>query len=116
MTTTPTATQVADILGNARAHIVEYGFCKKYLYDTNSKQPLNERAVDLDGAILVAVHGTPRHPGDDPLVQAAVAAVLDRTNAPALGTWCDYRRNGKKKAIALLRDAEERLRRTAAAA
>lgn len=109
-------TEVADVLAAARAHIVRYGFCKKYLYNTSQARagcPLDRCEVDLDGAIGVAVHGTPLHLGRDPLTQAATAAVLDRVDAPSLATWCDYRGNGKAQAIALLRAAEERLRRAA---
>jgi hypothetical protein len=68
----------------------------------------------LDGAINVAVHGTPLHLGRDPLTQAAVAAVVERIDAPSLATWCDYKGNGKARAINLLRDTEARLRRAAA--
>lgn len=116
-TTTPTATEVADVLDRARAHLVRHGFCKHYLFNTTQFRngtPLNQCAVDLDGAITVAVHGTPRHLGRDPLTRAAVAAVQARISAPSLATWCDYKGNGKQQAIALLRDTADRLRRTAA--
>jgi hypothetical protein len=112
--TEPTLLEIADVLDKARAHIVRYGFCKKYLYSTQQARAglrIDRCAVDLDGAINVAVHGTPLHLGRDPLTRAAVEAVLARTDAPSLATWCDYKGNGTARAIALLRDTEERLRR-----
>jgi hypothetical protein len=114
--TAPTDTEIADVLDKARAHIVEVGFCKKYLYSAsqaNNGLPLERCAVDLVGAINVAVHGTPRHVGGDPLTWAAEKAVEDRIDAPSISTWCDYKGNGKDKAIALLRDTADRLRRRA---
>lgn len=118
MTTTaaPTDIEIADILDKARAHIVRFGFCKKYLYNArqaSNGMPLNECEVDLDGALNVAVHGTPLHLGRDPLTRAAVEAVLARIDAPSLATWCDYKGNGKVQAIALLRSTADRLRRSA---
>jgi hypothetical protein len=116
-TTTPANTEIAEVLDKARAHIVRHGFCKKYRLH-NARQasngmPLPECEVDLDGAICVAVHGTPLHLGRDALTRAAVAAVLARIDAPSLATWCDYRGNGKHQAITLLRDTADRLRRRA---
>lgn len=115
-TTTPTGTEVADILDKARAHIVAVGFCKKYLYSASQAGnglPLKQCAVDLVGAINVAVHGTPRHVGGDPLTWAAEKAVEDSIDAPSISTWCDYKGNGKQQAIDLLRDTADRLRRRA---
>jgi hypothetical protein len=112
--TEPTLTEIADILDTARAHMVAVGFCKKYLYNTQQNRAgvrLDRCAVDLDGAINVAVHGTPLHLGRDPLTRAVVEAVLARTSAPSLATWCDYKGNGTAAAIALLRDTAARLRR-----
>jgi hypothetical protein len=115
-TTAPTDTEIADVLDKARAHIVRYGFYKKYLYNANQASkgmPIADCEVDLDGAICVAVHGTPLHLGRDPLTQAAVEAVLARIDAPSLATWCDYKGHGKHQAITLLRDTADRLRRRA---
>lgn len=117
--TAPTATEIAEVLGRARAHIVRVGFCKKYWWNTRQERdgtPLELCAVDLDGAITTAVHGTPHHLGQDPLTRAAVAAVLGQVDAPSLGAWCEYRGNGRAQAIALLRRTEERLRVIARAA
>ncbi|WP_329376163.1 DUF6197 family protein [Streptomyces sp. NBC_01483] len=114
--TVPTTLEIADVLGKARAHIVMVGFCKKYLYATQQARAglrIDRCAVDLDGAINVAVHGTPLHLGRDPLTRAAVEAVVARIAAPSLATWCDYKGNGKAQAITLLRDTEDRLRRRA---
>jgi hypothetical protein len=117
-TTAPTATEIADVLDRARAHIVAVGYYKPYLYNghqASSGLPLNRCQVDLIGAINVAVHGTPRHVGGDPLTWAAEKAVEARIDAPSVSTWCDYKGNGKAQAIALLRDTADRLRRTEAA-
>ncbi|MFD9284880.1 hypothetical protein ACFWD7_48030 [Streptomyces mirabilis] len=110
--TTPTLAEIADILDTARAHIVRVGFCKKYLYSTpqqaNGLAP--ERcAVDLPGAIAVAVHGTPLHPVT-PLTAAVEQAVAARITAPSLAAWCDYKGNGKQQALDLLRATADRLR------
>jgi hypothetical protein len=113
-TLAPTDTAIADILDKARAHIIRVGFCKKYLYSAtqaNNGLPLAKCAVDLVGAINVAVHGTPRHVGGDPLTWAAEQAVAARIDAPSISTWCDYKGNGKEQAITLLRDTADRLRR-----
>ncbi|MFE4818544.1 hypothetical protein ACFRFU_19355 [Streptomyces sp. NPDC056704] len=111
--TAPTLTEIADYLDKARAHIVRVGFNKKYLFNTRQHRggiPLDRCAVDLDGAIGVAVHGTPLHLGRDPLTQAVVEAVLARITAPSLAAWCDYKGNGKAQAIDLLRETADRLR------
>lgn len=113
-TTTPTRDQVADVLDTARAHIIRYGFCKKYLYDTRQVQAgrrIDQCAVDLVGALNVAVHGTPLALGRDPLVQAAEKALAARITAPSVTAWCDYRGHGKAEAISLLRDTADWLRR-----
>lgn len=112
--TTPTDAEIADACDRARAHIVRFGFYKHYLFNTRQFRdgtPPDRCAVDLDGAINVAMHGTPLHLGRDPFTRAVVVAVLARTNAPSLATWCDYKGNGTAKAIALLRDTAGRLRR-----
>lgn len=113
--TAPTLTEIANILDKARAHIRQFGFCKKYLYSTpqaaNGVAP--ERcAVDLTGAINVAVHGTPLHPVT-PLTAAVEQAVAARITAPSLAAWCDYKGNGQDKALALLRDTAAQLRKEA---
>jgi hypothetical protein len=113
--TEPTLTEIADILDTARAHIVAVGYCKKYLYNTQQNRAgvrLDRCAVDLDGAISWAVHGTPLHPVT-PLTAAVERAVEARITAPSLATWCDYKGNGKAQAVALLRDTAARLRREA---
>lgn len=113
-TAAPTLLEIADVLGKARSHIVCFGYCKKYLYNTQQARAglrVDRCAVDLDGAIGVAVHGTPLHLGRDPLTRAAVEAVEAGMTAPSLAAWCDYKGNGKAQAIALLRDTEARLRR-----
>jgi hypothetical protein len=117
MTTTPTttATEIADVLDKARAHIVRVGFCKKYLYNTRQNRnglPLDRCEVDVIGAINVAIHGTPLHPVT-PLNAAVEKAIEARIDAPSLATWCDYKGNGKQQALDLLRDSADRLRREA---
>jgi len=115
--TATTAVEIADVLDKARAHIVRVGFCKKYLYNTSQARngtPLDRCEVDLVGAINVAVHGTPRHVGGDPLTWGAEQALTARIDAPSITTWCDYKGNGKDQAIRLLRDTADRLRRGAA--
>lgn len=115
-TTTTTATEIADVLDKARAHIVQFGYCQKYLYNTSqagNRLPIGQCAVDLRGAITVAVHGTPLNLGWDPLTRAAVEAVEARITAPSIAAWCDYKGNGKAKAITLLRETAARLRREA---
>ncbi|MFE2563128.1 DUF6197 family protein [Streptomyces mirabilis] len=111
----PTLTEIADYLDRARAHIVRVGYCKKYLFNTQQHRggtPLDRCAVDLDGAIGVAVHGTPLHLGRDPFTRAVVEAVLARITAPSLAAWCDYKGNGKQQALDLLRETAARLRRS----
>jgi hypothetical protein len=117
-TTTTTATEIADVLDKAHAHIVRVGFCKKYLYSTPQARnglPLDRCEVDLIGAINVAVHGTPLHLVT-PLTAAVEKAIEARIDAPSLAAWCDYKGNGKQQALDLLRDTADRLRRTEAAA
>jgi hypothetical protein len=117
--TAPTLTEIADYLDTARAHIVRYGYFKKYLFNTRQKRnglALDRCAVDLRGAITVAVHGTPLHLGWDPLTRAAVAAVEARITAPSLAAWCDYKGNGKQQALDLLSATAARLRREEATA
>lgn len=112
-TITPTDTEVADVLDKARAHIVRVGFCKKYLYSTSQARnglPLDRCEVDLIGAINVAVHGTPRHVGGDPLTWAAEQALTARIDAPSIAAWCDYKGNGKTAALDLLADTAASLR------
>jgi hypothetical protein len=109
----PSLTEIAEVLDEARAHIVRYGYFKTYLYNTGSRLPIGQRAVDLHGAITVAVHGTPRNLGRDPLTRAAVEAVEARIGAPSIATWCDYKGNGKQQALDLLRDTAAQLRRNA---
>jgi len=111
--TEPALTEIADVVDKARAHIVRYGYFKTYLFNTGSRLPIGQRAVDLRGAITVAVHGTPLNLGRDPLTTAAVAAVEARIGAPSLAAWCDYKGNGKYQALDLLRDTADRLRREA---
>ncbi|MFC5204574.1 DUF6197 family protein [Streptomyces kaempferi] len=107
MIATVTTAEVADLLAKAADHIEAVGFCKKYLYSVRQAEAgiaLSKCEVDVIGAINMAVHGTPRHVGGDPLTHAAEKAVEARIDAPSLAAWCDYRGNGKAKAIALLRD------------
>ena len=114
-TTTTTATEIADVLDKARAHIVRVGFCKKYLYSTPQARnglPLDRCEVDLIGAINVVVHGTPLHLVT-PLTAAVEKAIEARIGAPSLAAWCDYKGNGKQQALDLLRDTADRLRREA---
>lgn len=117
MTTAPAAPDVAAVLDLAADHIDAVGYCKKYLYSVSqaeSGMPLDQCSVDVIGAINVAVHGTPRHVGGDPLAWAAEKAVAARVDAPSVATWCDYPGNGKDAALALLRDTAESLRNEAA--
>ena len=111
--TAPAATDIAKVLDEAADHIETVGFCKKYLYSVRQAEnglPLDRCEVDVIGAINVAVHGTPRHVGGDPLVWAAEQAINARIDAPSVAAWCDYKGNGKAKAIALLRDTAAGLR------
>jgi hypothetical protein len=114
-TPTLTLTEIADILDTARAHIVRFGFCKKYLYSTPQARnglPLDRCGVDLIGAINVVVHGTPLHLVT-PLTAAIEKAIEARITAPSLAAWCDYKGNGKQQALDLLRNTADRLRREA---
>lgn len=115
MTTTPVA--VHDVLEAAADAIARNGYCKHYLYSTTQASngvPLKDCAVDILGAINLAVHGTPRYVGGNPLVAAAEAAVRARITAPSVAAWCDLKGNGKAQAIQLLRDTAARLRSVAA--
>lgn len=117
MTTTAlTDTDIAQVLDEAADHIETVGFCKKYLYNTRQAGnglPLSRCEVDVLGAINYAVHGTPRYAGGDPRVHAAEQALNARIDAPSVAAWCDYRGNGKAKAIDLLRVTADSLRKAA---
>jgi len=115
--TVPADTEVADVLDEAADHIETVGFCKKYLYNTRQAGnglALNRCEVDVIGAINYAVHGTPRYTGGNPLVWAAEQALNARVTAPSVAAWCDYKGNGKAKAIDLLRVTAAALRKEAA--
>lgn len=116
--TTPTDVEIAAALDRAADHIEAVGFCKKYLYSVRQAAnglALGKCEVDVLGAINVAVHNTPRYAGGDPLVWAAEKAVAASIDAPSVAAWCDYKGNGKAKAIALLRDTAASLRAGVAA-
>lgn len=109
----PTDADIAAVLDLAADHINTVGFCKKYLYSTSQARnglPLDRCEVDLIGAINVAVHGTPRHVGGDPLTWAAEQALTARIDAPSIAAWCDYKGNGKTAALDLLADTAASLR------
>lgn len=114
LATAPTETDVAAVLDLAAQHIEKFGFCKKYLYNVRQAAaglPLERCEVDLIGAINVAVHGTPRHVGGDPLTRLAEKALEARIEAPSVATWCDYPGNGKAAAVDLLRTSAAELRK-----
>ncbi|MCX5253550.1 hypothetical protein OOK27_05105 [Streptomyces canus] len=116
-TTAPTDEEIAEVCDKAAGHIDAVGYCKKYLYSVRQAEnglPLNQCEVDVIGAINVAVHGTPRYVGGNPLTHATEKAIEARIDAPSIAAWCDYRGNGKAKAIALLRDTADSLRKVAA--
>ncbi|KOU59906.1 hypothetical protein ADK57_32060 [Streptomyces sp. MMG1533] len=107
ITDAPTDVEIADVCDKAADHIETVGYCKKYLYSVRQAEnglPLDKCEVDVIGAINVAVHGTPRHVGGNPLTHATEKALEARIDAPSIAAWCDHRGNGKAKAIALLRD------------
>ena len=109
---------VHDVLEDAADAIARNGYCKHYLYAVTQAEtglPLDRCAVDVIGAINLAIHGTPRHVGGNPLTAAAEAALLARITAPSIAAWCDYKGNGKTQAIQLLRDTAAELRSEAAA-
>ncbi|MEV0556313.1 hypothetical protein AB0I27_23025 [Streptomyces sp. NPDC050597] len=109
----PTAADVAAVLDLAADHIETVGYCKRYLYSVRQASggtALDRCQVDVIGAINVAVHGTPRHVGGDPLTLLAEQAVEARIDAPSLAAWCDYPGNGKDAAIDLLRGTADALR------
>lgn len=115
-TIAPSAVGVAAVLDLAADHIDKVGFCKKYLYSVRQAEngmPLDACEVDVIGAINVAVHGTPRHVGGDPLTWAAEKALVARVDAPSVAAWCDYPGNGKQAALDLLRDTAASLREVA---
>ncbi|MFD7705590.1 hypothetical protein [Streptomyces sp. NPDC059786] len=107
------AEDIAAVLDLAREHIEEVGYCKRYLYSIRQADegtPLDRCAVDVIGAITVAVHGTPRHGGSDPLTYAAEQALLARIDIASLASWCDLPGNGEAQAILLLRETAAHLR------
>jgi hypothetical protein len=113
---TPTDSAVAAVLAQAADHIDAVGYCKRYLYNVRQAEaglPLDKCEVDVIGAINVAVHGTPRHVGGDPLTWAAEQALTAHTDAPSMAAWCDYPGNGEQTAVTLLRDTAARLREAA---
>ncbi|WP_394436181.1 DUF6197 family protein [Streptomyces sp. SGAir0957] len=112
-TTAHTRADVAAVLDLAADTIKANGFCKHYLYNTRQAAggtDLDRCQVDAIGAINIAVHGTPRHVGGDPLTHAAEQAVEARIDAPSLAAWCDYPGNGKQAAIDLLTSTADALR------
>lgn len=112
--TAPPDADIAAVLDLAADHITTVGYNKKYLYSTHQAEtglPLDKCSVDLIGAINVAVHGTPRHVGGDPLTWAAEQALTARIDAPSLAAWCDSPGSGKTTALALLRDTADELRK-----
>lgn len=116
-TTIQAPNAVAGVLERAAAHIETVGFCKKYLYSVRQASaglPLDKCEVDVIGAINVAVHGTPRYVGTSLTVWEAEQAVAASIDAPSVAAWCDYKGNGKAKAIALLRDTAASLREATA--
>ncbi|MEV4784079.1 hypothetical protein AB0K53_01245 [Streptomyces tuirus] len=111
--TAPADADVAAVLDRAADHINKVGYCRKYLYSVRQAEngmPLDTCEVDVIGAINVAVHGTPRHVGGDPLTWAAEKAIAARIEAPSVAAWCDYPGNGKQAALTLLRDTADDLR------
>lgn len=109
----PADAEIALTLDAAADHITSVGFCKHYLYNTRQAGnglPLDQCEVDIIGAINVAVHDTPRYVGGNPLVHAAEKALTARIDAPSVAAWCDYKGNGKARAIALLRETAAGLR------
>jgi hypothetical protein len=112
-TTAPADADIPTVLDKAASHIDKVGFCKKYLYSVHQAAtglPLDKCEVDIIGAINVAVHGTPRHVGGDPITRLAEEALKARIDAPSVAAWCDYPGNGKQAALALLRDTATELR------
>lgn len=109
----PAAMDVAAVLDLAADHMETVGYCKRYLYSISQAETglaLDQCKVDVLGAINVAVHGTPRHVGGDPLTWAAEQAIASRIDAPSVATWCDLPGNNQDAAIGLLRDAAASLR------
>ena len=114
--TAPADADIAQILDEAADHIATVGFCKKYLYNTRQAEsglPLSRCEVDVIGAINYAVHGTPRYTGGDLRVHAAEKAINALIDAPSVAAWCDYKGNGKARAIDLLRTTAASLRKEA---
>ncbi|MCX5365864.1 hypothetical protein OG864_45020 [Streptomyces sp. NBC_00124] len=117
VTAAPTDEEIAAVCDKAADHIDAVGHCKKYLYSVRQAEnglPLDKCEVDVLGAINVAVHGTPRYVGGNPLTRATEMVIEARIDAPSIAAWCDYRGNGKAKAIALLRDTAANLRKESA--
>ena len=112
-TTAPADADVAAVLDLAADHMETVGYCKRYLYSVSqaaSGLALDRCKVDVLGAINVAVHGTPRHVGGDPLTWSAEKAVAERIDAPSVATWCDLPGNNQDAAISLLRATAASLR------
>ncbi|MFD9222041.1 hypothetical protein ACFWDI_18965 [Streptomyces sp. NPDC060064] len=102
---------VADACDAAGDVIDVNGYQSTYLWNVKQEQagtPLKQCAVDVAGAILVAVHGTPRHLGS-PLTRAAERILASRAQAPSLAAWSSYPGNGKAQAMQLLRDTADEL-------
>lgn len=116
-TTAPANADIAAVLDLAADHIEAVGFCRRYLYSVRQAQnglPLDKCEVDVIGAINVAVHGTPRHVGGDPLTWATEKTLEARMDAPSVVAWCDLPGNNKAAAVTLLRDTASSLRKDAA--
>jgi hypothetical protein len=116
-TDTPTREAVADILDKAADAIHTNGWFKRYLYDTTQHEggtAIHICRVDILGAINLAIHGTPRYVGGNPLTASAEWAVRERIDVD-VDAWCDLKGNGGQQAIALLRETAASLRGEVAA-
>ncbi|MEV0779238.1 hypothetical protein [Streptomyces sp. NPDC050428] len=110
--TTTTAVDVAAVCDLAADVIIGNGYCRTFTYDTSQASAgtaLEFCRVGIDGAVNIALQGTPRYV-DLTAERTVRTAIEARITAPSLAAWCSYRGNSKTQAVRLLRDTAADLR------
>ncbi|MFG3127416.1 hypothetical protein ACGFZU_06905 [Streptomyces tendae] len=85
--------------------IERQGWHRHYLWDTDQADhgtPIEECAVDIAGALAVALYGLPTYAGT-PQVRAVEQLLVDRIDAPSLAAWYTQARPRKADVLGFLR-------------
>jgi hypothetical protein len=110
--------QAADVLDKAADHLERVGHHKGYLYDERQAKgaAIESCRVCAVGAILVAAHGKPRYPDDEPLVggisDLAILALTDHVDGP-VPTWNDEPDRTADEVVTAMRQTAKTLREAA---